>query len=220
MNEPTAHRERALPSFDDRANNHKPIFQAVFGETWEKLPAVMRMHYANRPYSDDRVTVKGNLDVLCRGPIRALQPLLRLLGLIPPYNETHVPVTVVYESHPDSRDFSLNRTFHFANREPYRFNSRMRQVSGAEVVELMRFGIGWRMRYLWQDGKVILQHKGYLLNLFGRFIPLPLTALLGTVYAEETALDDSIFDMCVEIRHPWWGKIYGYSGRFEISGET
>ena len=96
----------------------------------------------------------------------------------------------------------------------------MIQVAGNEVVELMRFGIGWRMNYLWQDGKVILQHKGYLLNLFGLFIPLPLTALLGAGHAEETAVGDETFDMFVEIRHPWWGKIYGYSGRFRISGEA
>lgn len=99
MNEPTAHMEHAIPSFDDHANNNKPIFQAIFGEAWEKLPPVLRRHYANRPCSADQVTVKGHLDVICRGPIRVLQPLLRLLRLIPPYNETHVPVTVVYESH-------------------------------------------------------------------------------------------------------------------------
>lgn len=215
MNESNEHAE----SSGAHKRSDQPIFQTIFGEAWKQLPHVLHRHYANRPCSTDRVTVQGHLDVLCRGPIRLLRPLFKSLHLIPLLNETQVPVTVVYESHPDSHDFSLNRTFHFANRAPYRFCSHMRQLAGDEVVELMRFGIGWRMRYLWQDGKVILQHKGYLLNLFGHFTPLPLTTLLGTVHAEETALDDSNFAMCVEIRHPWWGRIYGYSGRFTISDE-
>jgi Domain of unknown function (DUF4166) len=220
MNEQKVHADSAIASSEAHEKGGQPIFQAIFGEAWEKLPRVLRRHYANRPCSADRVIVQGHLDVMFRGPIRLLRPLFQSLHLIPLINETQVPVTVVYESHLDSRDFSLNRTFHFANRTPYRFYSRMRQLAGDEVVELMRFGIGWRMRYLWQDGKVILQHKGYLLNLFGCFIPLPLTALLGTVHAEEIAVDDSTFDMCVEIRHPWWGRIYGYSGRFTISEEA
>ena len=200
--------------------NRQPIFQSIFGEAWETLPPVMHRHYANRPYSNDQVTVEGYLDVMCRGPVKALRPLFKLLRLMPPYNEKNVPVNVAYESAKDTREFLLARTFHFANRKPYRFCSRMFQVAGNEVVELLHFGIGWRMRYLWQDRKVILQHRGYLLNLFGLFVPLPLTPVLGVVHAEETAVDDDTFDMFVEIRHPWWGKIFGYSGRFRISGKT
>lgn len=213
-------RMRKVSRIDNLNKKGQPIFKGIFGEAWEDLPPVMRRHYANRSYSDDRVTVEGYLDVMCRGPIRILSPLFLLFRLIPPYNENNVPVTVDYESAKDTREFHFNRTFHFANNSPYRFRSRMIQVAGNEVVELMHFGIGWRMNYLWQDGKVILQHKGYLLNLFGLFIPLPLTALLGAGHAEETAVGDETFDMFVEIRHPWWGKIYGYSGRFRISGEA
>lgn len=213
-------RLRDIPPIDNLERKDQPIFQAIFGADWNNLPPVMQRHYANRPYSSDRVSVEGTLDVMCGGPVRWFRPLFLLSGMIPPFNETKVPVTVVFESDRNSRDFQFNRTFHFAGRKPYRFRSRMRQIAGDDVVELMRFGIGWRMRYLWQDGKVVLQHKGYVLHLFGHFIPLPLTILFGAGHAEETALDDSNFDMWVEIRHPWWGKIYGYSGHFRISQES
>ena len=205
---------------DTSTDNDQPIFQSIFGEAWGQLPPVMHRHYANRPYSNDRVTAEGYLDVMCRGPIRLLAPMFQLLRLIPPYNEKNVPVTVSYESAKDTRDFHLNRTFHFTKGKPYRFQSRMHQLTGNQVVELMRFGIGWRMNYLWQDSKVVLQHRGYILKLFGHFIPLPLTALLGVGHGEEVAVDDETFDMFVEIRHPWWGKVYGYSGRFKIIGDT
>ncbi|HUT42222.1 MAG TPA: DUF4166 domain-containing protein [Gammaproteobacteria bacterium] len=213
-------RLRGVLPIDNLDRNGQPIFQAIFGADWNKLPAVIPRHYANRPYSTDRVCVAGTLDVMCHGPVRWFRPLFLLLGMIPPFNEADVPVTVVFESSRTSRDFHFNRTFHFAGRKHYRFRSRMRQLAGDEVVELMRFGIGWKMRYLWKDDKVILQHQGYVLNLFGHYIPLPLTALFGAGHAEETAVDDDTFDMWVEIRHPWWGRIYGYSGRFRISEDA
>jgi len=90
------------------------------------------------------------------------------------------------------------------------------QIKGNEVIEVMRFGLGWKMLYLWEDGKVILKHSGYALHLFGRFIPVPLTLLMGRGYAEEIAVDENTFDMITHITHPWWGKIYEYKGRFEV----
>ena len=211
---------RKVPQIDNLNKKAQPIFKSIFGESWEQLPPVMRKHYAVCPYTEDLVTVEGYLDVMCRGPIKAFRLIFMLLGLIPPYNENNVPVTVNFRSAKDTREFQFNRTFHFSNRKPYRFRSRMFQVLGNEVIEVMRFRIGWRMNYLWEDGKVILKHKGYAINLLGHFVPLPLTAIFGEGYAEEVAVDDETFDMFVDIRHPWWGKIYEYKGRFKVAAEV
>ena len=213
-------RFRKVEQIDNLNRKDQPIFQSIFGDAWEDLPPVMRRHYSIRPYSADQVTVEGKLDVTCLHPLKAARPLLLLLGLIPPYTEENVPVTVMFSCAEGTREFCFNRTFYFARRTPYQFRSRMIQIAGNEVVEIMRFGIGWRMKYLWQDGRVILRHKGYVLQWFGCRIPVPLTALFGAGYAEETAVDDNTFDMFVEIRHAWWGKIYGYQGRFKFREEA
>ncbi len=92
----------------------------------------------------------------------------------------------------------------------------MIQVENNEVVEIMRSGFGWRMRYIWQDGRVKLKHRGYIFNIFGCFIPLPLTFLMGEGNAEEIAIDENTFDMVVTVIHPWWGKVYEYKGRFKV----
>jgi len=201
-------------------SDNDPIFKSIFGESWDDLPPVMKKHYANRPYTDDKVTVEGVMDVTCAGPIRMFKPLFLILGGIPPYNENAVPVTVTFESEPGSKVFRFNRVFHFKAAKPYSFRSHMVQMKGNDVVEIMRFGLCWRMNYLWGDGKVILKHKGYMLRLFGHFIPLPLTMLMGKGYAEEIAVDDDTFDMFVHITHPWWGKIYEYKGQFRVTKET
>ncbi|MEN8205431.1 MAG: DUF4166 domain-containing protein [Pseudomonadota bacterium] len=197
-----------------------PIFKPIFGKNWDNLPTVIQKHYANLPYSNDLITVEGTLDVTCGRAFRLLSPLFHLLRSIPPYTGCGVPVTVNYRSTPDTREFHLDRTFRFEGKKPWRFYSRMLQTGGNEVIEIMRFGIIWRMVYLWEDNKVILRHKGYGIRIFGHLIPLPLTAILGEGNAEEVAVDDETFSMFVEIRHPWWGKIYEYKGQFRITREA
>lgn len=194
----------------------EPIFKSIFGASWNDLPPVMKKHYANRPYTDDEGIVEGTLDVMSAGPIKLIAPIMKLMGQIPARNEKNVPVTVQFQSDKDSKAFHFKRTFHFKDSEPYVFHSRMVQIKDNEVIEIMRFGLGWKMLYSWDGEKVILNHNGYALRLFGHFIPLPLTFLMGKGYAEETPIDDNTFDMITHITHPWWGKVYEYKGQFEI----
>lgn len=194
----------------------EPIFKPIFGDAWGNLPTALKKHYANRPYTNDRVTVEGTLDIYCAKHMLLLAPIIKLIGLVPPANEKNVPVTVHFDSKPDTKEFCFTRIFHFKNKKPYEFRSRMVQIKDNEVVEIMRFGFSWRMHYLWEDGKVILQHKGYALKACGHFIPLPFTILFGRGDAAEWALDDNSFEMYTAVTHSWLGKIYEYKGRFEI----
>ena len=201
---------------DNLKLKNEPIFKSIFGDKWENLPPVMKRHYSNRPYTQDLTTVNGVLDVICRPPLLYLSPLMKLLGQIPTFNETNVPVTVHFQSDLNSKSFYFNRIFKFAKGKPYKFQSRMLQIEGNQVIEFMRFGLGWKLQYEWDGEKVILSHKGYALQFFGHLIPLPLTILMGAGYAEEHPVDDNTFDMQTHITHPWWGKIYEYKGRFEV----
>lgn len=197
--------------------SQEPIFKPIFGKSWNNLPPVMHKHYANRPYSDDISTVKGNLDVSCKW---YLSPVLWLLGTVPPYNEKNVPVTVNFNSQPDSAEFCFNRTFYFNNHKPFHFNSRMRQLKDNEVMEKMNYGICWHSLFSWNEEQVILEHKGYSLHIGSINIPLPITWLIGRGDAYETPVDDSTFDMSATITHPLLGKIYEYKGQFKIVKEV
>ncbi len=208
-------RRKNIQRIDNLGLKEQPIFKSIFGAAWDGLPPVMKRHYANRPYMDDVTVVEGHLDVSCAGPIKWFAPLFWLMRGIPPANEKNVPVTVQFESDKDTKFFHFNRVFRF-NGGDYVFKSRMIQTKGDEVIEVMRSRLGWKMRYMWEDGKVKLIHKGYVLYAFGHFIPMPLTFLIGVGHAEETPIDDDNFDMFVTITHPWFGQIYKYKGRFEV----
>jgi predicted DCC family thiol-disulfide oxidoreductase YuxK len=202
----------------DRAS--RPLFQPIFGADWDRLPHVMKRHYANRPYHDDKVTAEGVMRVESSPLGRLLTPLFMLAGTLVPYEGDNVPSTVHFVSSADSDAFGFERTFHFPGRPPFRFRSHMKPAGGNVLVEFMRFGLGWRMAYEWDGAKIVLAHKGYVLGLFGILIPLPLALIMGRGYAEETPLSDDEFSMMMEIRHPLWGKVYGYSGRFRITKDA
>ena len=151
---------------------------------------------------------------------KLLTPFFRLAGTLVPYEGDRVPATVHFLSQPGSDDFIFNRTFYFPGRKPYRFVSHMRPAGGNTLIEFMRLGIGWHMAYDWTGEKVTLTHKNYVLNFFGHPLPLPLSLLMGRGYAEETPIDEETFSMKMEIRHPLWGKVYGYSGTFRVTQEV
>lgn len=209
-------RRRDVDRIDNLQLKNEPIFQSIFGESWDDLPPVMKKHYSNRPYTQEETIVKGELDVMCKPPLLWLSPIMKLLGQIPAANEANVPVSVHFQSDLNTKSFYFNRVFNFSKGEPRKFRSRMLQINNNEVIEIMRFGLGWKMSYAWDGQKVVLSHRGYALSLFGHFIPLPLTIFMGAGYAEERPVNDSTFDMETHITHPWWGKIYEYKGRFEV----
>ena len=211
---------KGVSKIDNLDKKSSPIFKTVFGNAWNSLPPVMKKHYANHPYRDEMVTVEGVMKVESSVLGKLMTPFFRLAGTLVPYEGDNVKAAVNFISTPDSDVFQFDRTFYFPGRAPYRFHSRMKPVGGNELVEFMRFGLGWHMAFTWTGQKVVLTHKGYVLNLFGFLLPLPLGLLMGKGYAEETPINDNEFSMLMEIRHPLWGKVYGYSGNFRVTKEA
>lgn len=192
----------------------EPIFKQILRENWDALPKVMRDHYAVRPYSNDKVTVRGTLDVAV-SPLAAL--LARTTGMLIAQSGKDVPVTVTFRSGPTSAAFRFDREFSFPGQKPVHFRSRMERVSDNILIEFMRFGIGWKFAFDWRDGKITLDHRGYIWRIFGITLPIPGELLLGKGAAEETPLTEQSFAMWTHTKHRLFGKMFGYAGTFEVT---
>ncbi|MCA3269080.1 MAG: DUF4166 domain-containing protein [Thalassospira sp.] len=197
-----------------RLPNDKPIFQSVLGQSWETLPPLMQQHYAVRPYSQDRVTVEGTMDV---HQSRLVGLLARLTGMLIPYAGRNIPIRVVFHSSEDSEAFHFQRTLSFPGKAPITFNSHMESIGGSEMVEFMRFGVGWKLAYEWTGEKMILHHRGYVWRVFGWMLPVPLSLIMGKGYAEEIPVSETDFHMWTHTLHPLFGKMFGYGGTFKIT---
>jgi len=197
-------------------NKTDPTFKSIFAEKWDLLPTVMKKHYANKPFSDDVVTVKGKMNFIIAPWAAWVMPLFKWLKIIVPYAGENIDVTVNFRSEPDTSVYQFDRWIYFPGKKPYNFLSRMYNTEGSEIVERLNFGICWRMNYDFDGEKVLLLHKGYCLKIFGKFIPFPISFIVGKGNAEEIALDEDRFSMRMTITHPLFGVYYEYNGIFKV----
>lgn len=197
-------------------SDRQPIFAAILGEQWDKLPLVMKKHYANHPYCNETVIIKGKMTIHYMGWGNRIFPLFKWLGVWVPFKGKDITVDVNLKSYPHSPDLHFERIYYFHQQKPYHFHSRMIHVKDNEVVELMPFNVGWRVNYVYEGGKVLLKHKGYVLKFFQWFIPIPLGWIMGEGNAIEQPVSEDAFMMQFEMYHPWFGKVYEYGGEFFI----
>jgi len=203
--------------------SNPPTFAPVFGEQWADMPPALKLHYANRPFSRDRVTVEGRLTVRMGAMMRVLAPVFGLLGMLTPRDGEDIACTVHFISEPDTTAFVFERWFDFPGHTPFCFRSRLVPKAGHEVVEYMRCGVGWRCTYHFEGGKVWLRHKGYLLSVLGVDIPLPWIGevMLGRGHAWEEASGERAFRMAMGTTGGLFGPAmsYGYTGEFAVVRE-
>lgn len=176
----------------------------------------MLKHYANRAFSNDVAIAEGKMDVSFGKIFTIFIPLFRLLGLLAPHQGKDVFTRVKFRSESNSNALCFDREFHFLGKKPVHFFSRMVPIGDNEIIEVMKCKIGWRCAYSYENGKVMLKHRGYNLCLFGLFIPLPVTFLVGEGSAWEDALSEDDFQMRMVIQHFLFGVIYEYKGQFRM----
>ncbi len=198
------------------SNNTQPICKSLFGKQWESLPKVIRQRYTICAHSNDLIQLKGSMSIYFSRLLSLVMPLFKLAGILVPYQGKDVPVNVNFLGKPDSNAFYIERIFYFPNKKPYYFRSHMITTSNNEAIEFMRFGFGWKMTYCIDGNKVVFQHKSYALKIFDVNITLPISFLIGKVYVEELAISDDSYQMLMKITHPLFGKLFEYSGTFNI----
>ncbi len=197
--------------------NEKPIiFQQVLSDQWHLLPEVFKRHYANRAYSNDRVTVKGTITVNAKGLMKWFGPIMGAMGLLPPKPAQAIPITVVFASYPDSNAFHLERIFYYPHHAPYAFYTKMIPLGDKVMVDLTRLQVGWKMAIDYQEQKMILAHRGFVFKIGKWFIPLPIEWLVGRCDSYEQVVDDNTFKMSMQFNHPWFGVTYEYFGVFTL----
>ena len=197
-------------------NHYSPIFKSVFGESWNILPKILKKHYAIRPYSNDSIKLEGIMNIKLSKLTKLIKPMLRLFGALVPYEGKNIPTIVYVKSDPNKDSFIFKRHFKISKNNIYISHSTFLKLKDNEVLEMMRFGVGWISYYSYQNKKIILSHKGYAWRIFKLTIPIPLTFILGKGYAEEKEINGNQFSMQMKIIHPLFGEIFKYSGLFKI----
>jgi hypothetical protein len=201
----------------------EPTFAEVFAEQWNALPPAMKLHYANRPFTRDRVTVEGRLTIRMGPLMKLMAPLMGALGMLTPRDGDNIACTVHFLSEPDNKVFVFERHFDFPGK-PHVFRSRLIPRGAHDVTEYMPCGIGWRCGYYFRDGKVMLEHKGYVWHILG--IDLPLLGLGELFMGRGGAFEEATGDDSFRMRMGTYGSLFGtamdyaYEGEFRVTEMT
>lgn len=195
-----------------------PAFKMLFPQQSEKLPPVFQKRYGQYVYFDDSVDVRGTLNVSYSKGFAFLASALRFIGILCPYQGNNIPVTITFLSNKHSNSILVRRTFLLPGNKPYEFASQFVFLQDNIALEHVKFGLGWRMRYHYDEAlkKIKMEHAGYRWRFLQYLLPLPLGWLIGKIYAEEESLSDNTFRTLMKIEHPLFGKIFEYSGEFSV----
>jgi hypothetical protein len=92
----------------------------------------------------------------------------------------------------------------------------MEHSKGNEVIEFVRFGVGMRLGGTAEDGAIVFRDQVYIWRILGKDIPIPVHLLFGRAHVEERPVNEHEFSMQMQLRHPWFGDVFRYNGRFSM----
>ncbi|HLF96205.1 MAG TPA: DUF4166 domain-containing protein [Methylococcaceae bacterium] len=197
----------------------QPLFQRALGNAaWNRLAPAVRRHYAMSAATAETRTLPGIMEEIYHAPF--IKPLLlfaRGFDALVPYRGRDVPVEVRNWTDPAyPQALFWHRTFRFADGRRTVFLSRMESDRPGEIVELLRFGVGIRMRVEEQNGALVYTALEHCWKIGSRLPGIPNWALLGTATIVERAISDDELHLDFAIKHPLFGRTFGYRGRFAL----
>lgn len=204
---------RGIPKLGQRKPD-RAGFGMVFEEGWDTMPLLLKKRYGDKLELGESIMLKGVMNIYLSMLFRCFSPIMRVLGVLVPYNERQVPVTVTIQKMVDET-LEMHRTFYYSKKSPYHFRSQLKPIGANQIVELMRSKIGVRLRVSCTRNKVTMQHEGYVWHVFRKYFPLPAGILFGRSHAKEEVLSETRFKMSVCLKHPLFGTLFQYEGTFD-----
>lgn len=184
------------------------IMRQALGEQWESLPASLQAHY-----QDNANTDIGTLDIEYPRAMQLFLNLLHLFGALLNRRGTAIATSVEKEIKGETQYW--NRTLRFPDGETMLFTSRWVYAGGNQLIEYVNAFLGLRMAVHVKEGKLYYEGVHYVVKLGRIRIPIPEWLMLGHTTIVETQVDEKNFAMDFRLRHPLFGQIYRYAGKFE-----
>lgn len=183
------------------------LMQRALGAQWEQLPFALRAHYQDKTNTD-----VGMLDIEYPGLMQPYLNFLRILGALVNRRGTAIPTTV--EKHMEGCVQRWKRTITFPDGKTIFFKSRWVYAGENELIEYVSPFLGLRMALHVEDGNLYYEGRHYVVKLSKLLVPIPEWLILGHTTIVETALDETNFTMDFRLRHPLFGQVFRYAGKF------
>ena len=198
-------------------NHNASLSRMIFGNAVSKLPKVLQRRYNIKPYSHDKILLKGRMNIYVSKIFSLLLPFVRLTSTMVTSPANGIPVEVELKSDPQSSAILMQRIFYYPDRAPHFFSTHIIHIKDNMVIESMKFRIVTTLLYYVDDNKIVMKYGGYAFYICKWLIPIPLGFIIGKFFAYEEAVDEETFKIQVRIIHPLFGRIWEYNGQFKIA---
>lgn len=189
--------------------NGQNLMQQILGVQWDQLPPALRAHYRTNSNTDI-----GELDIEYPKWMQLYLNLLHLFGAL--INRRGKAVATQVEKRMVGKLQYWKRFLHFSDGKTVCFNSHWVHAGGNELIEYVNPMLGLRMRLHVDDDKLVYEGRDYVLRLGKIRVPIPEWLVLGHTTIVESAVDADHFAMDFRLRHPLFGQIYRYAGKFKV----
>ena len=182
--------------------------QIALGDQWQQLPPALQAHYQSNANSDI-----GEMDIEYPVYMQPYLSLLRLFGALINRRGKNIPTTV--EKHMKGDIQYWKRTVHFTQDKIIIFSSFWVHDGSNELIEYVNPFLGLRMSVHIENNELHYEGRNFVVKLGKLLIPIPEWLVLGHTTIRETALNNDEFKMDFKLRHPIFGTIFRYSGKFK-----
>ncbi|VAW33450.1 hypothetical protein MNBD_GAMMA01-1888 [hydrothermal vent metagenome] len=197
----------------------KSLMQQALGEQWHKLPQALKNHYRVNEQGEN--SAEGKLNIYYPWFMQLPLTFMRLFGALVNRRGKNLDTKVSKTMKGDSEYW--HRIIEFPNGKQINFNSIFVTNGHNEFIEYINSVLGLKMTAFVEDNKLRYESNGYVLKLGKLKIPIPEWLALGhasIVEWEYDKNDPQTFAMDFRIKHPLFGEVFCYEGKFITQLET
>ncbi|NOY71177.1 MAG: DUF4166 domain-containing protein [Gammaproteobacteria bacterium] len=188
--------------------NDQSLMQKALGDQWQQLPPALQSHYQHDSNSDI-----GYLNIDYPIYMHPYLTFLHLFGVLINRRGKNIPTTV--EKQMQGHIQFWKRTICFSGNKTILFNSFWIFDRKNELIEFINPFIGLRMTVQVQNDKLYYEGCHFVIKIGKLLIPVPEWLVLGHTTIIETALSNDEFEMNFTLKHPIFGNIFSYEGKFK-----
>ncbi|MCF6288054.1 MAG: DUF4166 domain-containing protein [Proteobacteria bacterium] len=193
--------------------NSKALMQIALDSQWELLPPALKNHYGEDAKGENHAT--GVLTIQYPWFMQWPLNFFRLLGALVNKRGKDLKTTVA-KTNKDGKQY-WQREIIYPNGKKIVFNSVFVAGNNKDFIEYINSFLGLRMYAFVENNKLRYESKGYVLKLGKIKIPIAEWLALGhasIIEWQADADDEQTFDMDFRIKHPLFGEVFCYTGRF------
>jgi len=193
--------------------NKLSIMQNALGQQWDLLPLALKNHYGSNCMGENHAT--GELDIEFPWFMKLPLHFMRLFGALVNKRGNKLKTSVTKTMCGNKQQW--HRVINFPDGKVINFNSTFIADKDG-FIEYINNYLGLKMTAFVKGSRLYYESRGYVLKIGKISISIPEWLALGhaSIIESEFRQDDTqTFIMDFRIKHPLFGEVFCYKGKFK-----